>query len=103
MRGWRRGFAATGGCRSIRRPPQDGPSATLHELGALVQRELQVDSSGFVAAASAARFGPPAGAARAARDARRELRSLLRRMRLRLTGSDRARGLLSLRSFGFVS
>ena len=78
-------------------------SATLHELGALVQRELQVDSSGFVAAASAARFGPPAGAAGAARDARRELRSLLRRMRLRLTGSDRARGLLSLRSFGFVS
>jgi len=79
-------------------------SATLHELGALVQRELQVDSGGFVAAANAARFGPPAGSAEALpRDARRELRSLLRCMRLRLTGSDRARGLLSLRSFGFVS
>ena len=37
-------------------------SATLHELGALVRHELQVDPDAFVAAASAARFGPPADA-----------------------------------------
>jgi transglutaminase-like putative cysteine protease len=77
-------------------------SATLHELGALVRRELQVDPDAFVAAASAARFGPPANAAPAARDARRELRALVRRMRLRLSERDRVRGLLSLRSLGLA-
>ena len=41
-------------------------SATLHELGALVRHELAVDPDAFVAAATAARFGPPAGAAPAA-------------------------------------
>jgi hypothetical protein len=77
-------------------------SATLHELGALVRHELRVDPDAFVAAASAARFGPPADAAPAARDARRELRALVRRMRLRLSERDRIRGLLSLRSLGFA-
>jgi hypothetical protein len=77
-------------------------SATLHELGALVLHELRVDPDAFVAAASAARFGPPADAASAARDARRELRALVRRMRLRLSERDRVRGLLSLRSLGFA-
>jgi hypothetical protein len=77
-------------------------SATLHELGALVQRELAVDPSAFVAAATAARFGPPAGAPPAAKRARRELRALRRGMRTRLHVRDRARGLLSLRSFGFA-
>jgi transglutaminase-like putative cysteine protease len=77
-------------------------SATLHELGALVRHELQVDPDAFVAAASAARFGPPANAVPAARDARRELRVLVRRMRSRLSERDRARGLLSLRSLGFA-
>jgi len=78
-------------------------SATLHELGALVQHELAVEPHAFVSAATAARFGPPSGAERAARDARRELRTLLRRMRVRLRTTDRVRGLLSLRSFGFTS
>jgi transglutaminase-like putative cysteine protease len=77
-------------------------SATLHELGALVRHELSVEPDAFVAAATAARFGPPEGAARAARDARRELRALLRRMRVRLRARDRVRGLVSLRSFGFA-
>jgi transglutaminase-like putative cysteine protease len=77
-------------------------SATLHELGALVRHELQVDPDAFVAAASAARFGPPEDAAPAARDARRELRALVRRMRRRLSERDRVRGLLSLRSLGFA-
>jgi hypothetical protein len=77
-------------------------SATLHELGALVREELTVDPDPFVAAATAARFGPPAGAGAAARGARKELRALLRRLRRRLTLLERARGLLSLRSLGFA-
>jgi transglutaminase-like putative cysteine protease len=78
-------------------------SATLYELGALVRHELAVEPDAFVIAANAARFGPPAGSARAARDARRELRVLRRRMRVRLRLRDRARGLVSLRSFGFAA
>ncbi|MGZ4390202.1 MAG: transglutaminase family protein [Gaiellaceae bacterium] len=77
-------------------------SATLHELGALVRDELTVDPAAFVAAATAARFGPPAGAGTAARRARKELRALRRRLRQRLTPFERARGLLSLRSLGFA-
>lgn len=77
-------------------------SATLHELGALVRDELAVDPDVFVASATAARFGPPAGARRAARDARRELRALMRMIRARLTARERIRGLVSLRSLGFA-
>lgn len=77
-------------------------SATLHELGALVRGELMVDPDTFVAAATAARFGPPEGASVAARRARKELRALRRRLRTRLTLFERARGLLSLRSLGFA-
>ena len=76
-------------------------SATLHELGGLVRRELSVDPDPFVAAATAARFGRPDGAGRAAGIARRELRALVRRVRGRLTARERLRGLLSLRSLGF--
>ena len=77
-------------------------SATLYELGALVREELTVEPGAFVAAATAARFGPPAGAPAAARDARRELRQLRRAMRRRLGAHERARGLVSLRSLGFA-
>jgi transglutaminase-like putative cysteine protease len=77
-------------------------SATMHELGALVRHELAVDPDAFVGAATAARFGPPSAAAPAAHRARQELRVLRRRMRARLRLRDRARGLLSLRSFGFA-
>ncbi|HET7571859.1 MAG TPA: transglutaminaseTgpA domain-containing protein [Gaiellaceae bacterium] len=77
-------------------------SATLHELGALVRHELAVDPDRFVAAATAARFGRVEGAAAAAREARRELRGLLRDVRRRLSGRERLRGLLSLRSLGLV-
>jgi transglutaminase-like putative cysteine protease len=76
-------------------------SATLHELGELVRHALAVEPEAFVAAATAARFGPPAGAQAAAREARRELRRLRARMRDRLTLRERARGVLSLRSLGF--
>ena len=77
-------------------------SATLHELGALVRHELAVETDGFVAAATAARFGRPAGAGSAAREARRELRALTRAMRVRIRARDRVRGIVSLRSFGLA-
>ena len=77
-------------------------SATLHELAAIVRHELGVDADRFVAAAAAARFGPPAAAPAAARAARRELRLLRRRIRMRLGARARARGLVSLRSLGFA-
>ena len=77
-------------------------SATLHELGELVRHELAVEPDAFVAAATAARFGRPEGAAPAARRARRELRALVRGLRTRLTPRERVRGLLSLRSLGFT-
>ena len=77
-------------------------SATLHELGALVRRELSVEPDAFVAAATAARFGRPEGSDRAAREARRELRALTKRIRRRLRIRERARGIVSLRSFGFA-
>jgi protein-glutamine gamma-glutamyltransferase len=78
-------------------------SATLHELGSLVRHELAVEPDAFVAAATAARFGPPAGAERAAYEARRELRVLTRAMRTRMRTRDRLRGIVSLRSFGFAA
>jgi protein-glutamine gamma-glutamyltransferase len=74
------------------------PAATLEELGARVRASLGIDPARFVAAAEAARFGPEASAARAARSARRELRLLKRAIRARLTTGRRARGLVSLRS-----
>jgi transglutaminase-like putative cysteine protease len=72
--------------------------ATLGELGEIVKREFGVSPEAFVAAATAARFGRPEGAAAAALTARRELRALLEIARRRLTWLDRLRGLLSLRS-----
>jgi transglutaminase-like putative cysteine protease len=77
----------------------DAPrSATLAELGELVRREFGVRPEAFVAAATAARFGPAESAAAAAVAARRELRELLEGARRGLTLGERLRGLLSLRS-----
>ena len=73
-------------------------SATLAELGELVKREFGVDPDAFVAAATAARFGPVGEAAPASATARRELRTLLDGARRGLSVRDRLRGLLSLRS-----
>ncbi len=73
-------------------------SATLRELGELVQHEFGVQPEPFVAAATAARFGRAEDAAVAARTARRELRALLDDARRSLTRRERLRGLLSLRS-----
>jgi Transglutaminase-like superfamily/TgpA N-terminal domain len=74
------------------------PSATLRDLSRLVMDELGVSASTFVAAAAEARFGPEAGARYAAHSARKELRSLRSELRAALTRTERALGLVSLRS-----
>ncbi len=74
------------------------PSATLDEIGTVVGNRYSVSPAPFVRAASAARFGPPDEAAAAARRARHELRALERELSWELTGKDRLRGALSLRS-----
>lgn len=73
-------------------------SATLSELAVLVEQELGVSASEFAVAAGEARFGPASRAREAARDARRELRSLRRELRAALSRTERALGLVSLRS-----
>jgi hypothetical protein len=73
-------------------------SATLRELGELVEHELGIRPARFVAAAGAARFAPKDTAAPAARAARVELRALLADARRSLTRWQRIRGLFSLRS-----
>lgn len=75
-----------------------GPSTTLAGLHELVREELGSDARKFAAAVSEARFGPSSGAAAAATRARRELRVLLRSIRIRLGRPARLRGLLALRS-----
>jgi hypothetical protein len=73
-------------------------SATLRELGELVRDTLGAQPAAFVSAATAARFGPDAGAAAGAAMARRELHALLGEARRSLTRGERLRGLFSLRS-----
>jgi hypothetical protein len=75
-------------------------TATFHELGGAVSERLGIDATSFAEAATAARYGPPEGAAEAAGSARKELRDLKRRLRKSLAWSDRGRGLLSVRSLG---
>jgi len=75
--------------------------ATFRELRQELEERLVVDAAAFTVAAETARFGPPAGAWEAASRARAELRSLKRVVRRQLFVLDRARGLVSLRSFGF--
>jgi transglutaminase-like putative cysteine protease len=75
-------------------------SATVAELGEIARHELGVNPEPFVSAVAAARYGRPERAGTAARAARRELRRLQRDIRRRLSRVDRARGLVSLRSFG---
>jgi Transglutaminase-like superfamily len=72
--------------------------ATLQELGRVARRHLTVEPEAFVAAATVARFAPAERAGPAAREARRELRSLLRDARRSLSRRERLLGLLSLRS-----
>jgi hypothetical protein len=73
-------------------------SATPGELHELVRGEFGADGQRFAAALAEARFGPAAGAAPAAARARRELRALLRVIRVRLGRTARFRGLVAVRS-----
>jgi hypothetical protein len=75
-------------------------AATFRELGSTVAERLGVDASSFAQAATVARYGPPEGARQAAGSTRKELHDLKRRLRKSLARSDRARGLLSVRSLG---
>jgi transglutaminase-like putative cysteine protease len=74
--------------------------ATYGELRDAVSEHLAVDAQSFTDALDAARFGPPSGAAAAARRARSELADLKRRLRRQVFLLDRARGAVSLRSLG---
>ena len=75
--------------------------ASFGELENAISERLAVDAAAFTQAADAARFGPPAAARASAAQAKNELRELKRRLRTQLFVLDRARGLVSLRSFGF--
>jgi transglutaminase-like putative cysteine protease len=77
-------------------------SATLTELAALAEAELGVRAAALGLSGTAARFGPPTEARRAARDMRRALVQLKRDLRRELTRYDRTRGFLSLRSLGLA-
>jgi transglutaminase-like putative cysteine protease len=77
-------------------------SATLGELARLVEEELGVSARAFVAAAGQARFGPAEQARFASRTARGELRTVRRDLRAALTRTERALGLVSLRSLGLA-
>ena len=72
-------------------------SASVTEL-VLELRRLGVGSDAFAAAFSRARYGPPAGAARAADETRRELRRVISLLQGRLGPGRRIRGFLTLRS-----
>lgn len=74
------------------------PSATVKELGALVEREFALDVDPYVLNLSLARYGPPAGASTAANAARRELGRLRRGMWRQLSWAQRIRTALSFRS-----
>jgi transglutaminase-like putative cysteine protease len=73
-------------------------SATISEAGTLVGRRLAVDTRAFVHAANTTRFAPPHAAEVSARQARKELRRVLRAVRRRVGIVRRVRGTVSLRS-----
>jgi transglutaminase-like putative cysteine protease len=74
------------------------PSTPLGELRTLFRNRTGVDPRAVIEALGLARFGPVSSAARAARDARRELRRVRGRLRRALPLGARVRGLFSLRS-----
>ena len=74
------------------------PSATLTEVGGVLDRYYAVDGRPFVEAATLARFGRPGDADEAAGRARRELRRIRRDLRHQLSVLSRFRGAVSLRS-----
>jgi transglutaminase-like putative cysteine protease len=74
------------------------PSATLSEVGGVLDRYYAVDGRTFVRATTVARFGPPSAADEAVAEARRELRRLRRDLRHQLSAASRLRGAVSVRS-----
>jgi transglutaminase-like putative cysteine protease len=78
-------------------------SATPAEISSAMWGSLRVDGDRLASVLGEARYGPAGEAEYAARSARRELRTVLRTVRRRLSMKRRLRGLLSLRSFGFRS
>jgi transglutaminase-like putative cysteine protease len=74
------------------------PNATFEELAALVDSAWGVDASELAAAGSAARYAPPPVAREAGRDLRPALRRVRRELRSMLTLRERATGALRLRS-----
>ena len=78
-------------------------SATPAEISSAMWGSLRVDGDRLAAVLGEARYGPAGEAEYAARSARRELRTVLRTVRRRLSLKRRFRGLLSLRSFGLRS
>jgi transglutaminase-like putative cysteine protease len=73
-------------------------SAGPRELGGFLSKGIGVEAGSFVGAVGLARFGPASTASKAALDARRELRTVRRRLRRALPLGRRVRGLFSLRS-----
>ena len=73
-------------------------SATLPEIGAMLQRFYSIDAAPFVRDLTVARFGPPGKADEALHRARRDLRQVRRSLRARLGVVSRVRGSISLRS-----
>jgi transglutaminase-like putative cysteine protease len=78
------------------------PSVAPEEVASILRTQLEVDGVPFTVALAAARFGPPPEAQAAAARARAELAGLRDQLRRRLGLVRRARGLVSLRSFGFA-
>jgi hypothetical protein len=68
------------------------------ELGTFLGTRAGIEATEFADALGRARFGPESDAAPAARQVRRELRAVRRRLRHVLPLGRRVRGLFSLRS-----
>jgi transglutaminase-like putative cysteine protease len=73
-------------------------SVAPRELGTLLGKRAGVEATDFAEALGLARFGPISTASAAARESRRELRAVRRRLRQALPLGGRVRGLFSLRS-----
>jgi transglutaminase-like putative cysteine protease len=73
-------------------------SAGPRELGGFLSKSVGVEAGSFAGAVALARFGPASTAPKAALEARRELRTVRRRLRRALPLGRRVRGLFSLRS-----
>jgi transglutaminase-like putative cysteine protease len=74
-------------------------SATVEELGAIVESQYALDAEPFVRVAGRARYAQPSEAGEAVPSLRRAMRALRRDLRRRLGPVARFRGAVSLRSF----